>query len=114
MKPEDIVYRVERLHNCAARIKLTTTVHEKWKGETVWMGQVHILDIAGNPNADICYAWDFVTDERKRRFVAALRGGASCSASRLAKEGCTGSDPCGVQEQGQRRRLANIRSARFN
>ena len=49
-------------------------VHEVFRGETVWQGDVEVFDLTGHPKAKRCYAWshlDGAKDERTR-FVAVL------------------------------------------
>lgn len=65
---------VQHLHNCAATYRETVPVHEVFKGETVWKGEVEVFDLTGHPKAKRCYAWshfDGAKDERTR-FVAVL------------------------------------------
>ena len=62
---------VSQLHNCGAVGRETVPVHEVFKGQTVWKGDV---DLTGHPKAKRCYAWshlDGANDERTR-FVAVL------------------------------------------
>ncbi len=65
---------VSQLHNCGATWRETVSVHEVFRGETVWQGDVEVFDLAGHPKAKRCYAWshlDGANDERTR-FVAVL------------------------------------------
>ena len=65
---------VQHLHNCAAVHRKTVPVHEVFKGQTVWQGEVEVFDLTGHPKAKRCYAWshlDGKKDERER-FVAVL------------------------------------------
>ena len=65
---------VQHLHNCAAVWCETVPVHEVFKGQTVWKGDVEVFDLTGHPKAKRCYAWshlDGANDERTR-FVAVL------------------------------------------
>ena len=62
------------MHNCGATWRETVPVHEVFRGETVWQGDVEVFDLAGHPKAKHCYAWshlDGAKDERTR-FVAVL------------------------------------------
>jgi hypothetical protein len=52
----------------------TVPVHEMFRGETVWKGDVEVYDLTGHPKAKRAYAWshlDGKNDERER-FVAVL------------------------------------------
>lgn len=65
---------VSQLHNCGATWRETVPVHEVFRGETVWQGDVEVFDLTGHPKAKRCYAWshlDGAKDERTR-FVAVL------------------------------------------
>ena len=65
---------VSQLHNCGATWRETVPVHEIFRGETVWQGDVEVFDLHGHPKAKRCYAWshlDGPNDERTR-FVAVL------------------------------------------
>lgn len=65
---------VEQLHNCSARHLMTVPIHEKFKGQTVWKGEVEVFDLAGHPKAKRAYGWshlDGSKDERER-FVTVL------------------------------------------
>lgn len=63
-----------QLHNCGATWRETVPVHEVFRGQTVWKGEVEVFDLNGHPKAKRCYAWshlDGPNDERTR-FVAVL------------------------------------------
>ena len=65
---------VSQLHNCGATWRKTVPVHEVFRGETVWQGDVEVFDLTGHPKAKRAYAWshlDGANDERTR-FVAVL------------------------------------------
>jgi hypothetical protein len=65
---------VSQLHNCGATHVKTVPVHEVFRGETVWQGDVEVFDLQGHPKAKRCYAWSHLDgphDERTR-FVAVL------------------------------------------
>jgi hypothetical protein len=65
---------VSQLHNCGATYVKTVRVHEVFRGETAWQGDVEVFDLAGHPKAKRCYAWshfDGANDERTR-YVAVL------------------------------------------
>ena len=65
---------VERLHHCTARLIQSVPVREKFVGETVWEGVVHIFEITGHPEATQAYAWSSpIEGSNKRRFFAMLQ-----------------------------------------
>jgi hypothetical protein len=65
---------VSQLHNCGAVWRETVPVHEIYRGETVWQGEVEVFDLIGHPKAKIAYGWshrDGKNDEGER-FVTVL------------------------------------------
>ena len=65
---------VEHLHKCGAVWRETAPVHEVFRGQTVWKGDVEVFDLRGHAKAKRAYAWshlDGPKDERER-FVAVL------------------------------------------
>lgn len=54
---ERVKLAVEHLHNCRAQWAGTAPVHEVFKGQTIWQGNVEIYDLTGHPKAKRCYAW---------------------------------------------------------
>jgi hypothetical protein len=65
---------VQELHKCGAVWRETVPVHEVFRGQTVWRGNVEVFDLNGHPKAKRCYAWshlDGQNDERTR-YVAVL------------------------------------------
>lgn len=65
---------IEHLHQCGATYRETVPVHELFRGETVWQGEVHVFDLAGHPKAKRCYGWSHREgqDDQGERFVAVL------------------------------------------
>lgn len=65
---------IAHLHKCDATWAKTVPVHEVFRGETVWKGDVEVFDLTGHAKAKRAYAWshlDGAKDERTR-FVAVL------------------------------------------
>jgi hypothetical protein len=65
---------VQQLHNCGAVWRETVPVHEVFRGETVWQGEVEVFDLTGHPKAKRAYGWshrDGENDEGER-FVTVL------------------------------------------
>jgi hypothetical protein len=65
---------VSHLNNCGATWRKIVPVHEVFRGETVWHGDVEVFDLTGHPKAKRAYAWshlDGANDERTR-FVVVL------------------------------------------
>jgi hypothetical protein len=65
---------VSQLHNCGALWRETVPVHEVFKGETVWQGDVELFDLNGHPKAKRAYAWSHLDGEKdeRTRVVAVL------------------------------------------
>lgn len=78
MNKQDYIAQVQvavsQLHNCGAVWRETVPVHEVFRGQTVWEGDVEVFDLQNHPKAKRAYAWshlDGKQDERTR-FVAVL------------------------------------------
>jgi hypothetical protein len=65
---------VSQLHNCGATYAKTVPVHEVFRGETVWQGEVEVFDLTGHPKAKRAYAWSHREgpNDEGERFVTVL------------------------------------------
>jgi hypothetical protein len=54
---EAIRLAVEGLHHCKAAHSGTMPVHEVFRGETVWKGDVEWFALTGHPRAQKAYGW---------------------------------------------------------
>jgi hypothetical protein len=65
---------IEQLHDCSATWRETVPVHEVFRGETVWQGDVEVFDLHGHPKAKRAYAWSHLDGDKdeRTRFVAVL------------------------------------------
>jgi hypothetical protein len=65
---------VSQLHNCGATFVKTVPVHEVFRGQTVWQGEVEVFDLTGHAKAKRAYAWSHREgkDDQGERFVAVL------------------------------------------
>jgi hypothetical protein len=64
---------VERLHGGRARLSEVAPVVERFRGQVVWEGAVHVFDLEGHPKATVCYAWTSPVGEgEQRRYYAVL------------------------------------------
>jgi hypothetical protein len=65
---------ISQLHNCGAKWRETVPVHEVFRGETVWQGDVEVFDLHGHPKAKRAYGWSHPEgeDDKGERFVAVL------------------------------------------
>jgi hypothetical protein len=74
----DYISRVQvaltHLHNCGAIWRESVPVHEVFRGETVWKGEVEVFDLNGHPKAKRAYGWSHPDgpDNKTERFVAVL------------------------------------------
>jgi hypothetical protein len=75
---QDYIARVQvavsQLHNCGATWRETVPVHEVFRGETVWQGDVEVFDLHGHAKAKRAYAWSHREgkNDEGERFVAVL------------------------------------------
>jgi hypothetical protein len=65
---------VSQLHNCGAVWRESVPVHEVFRGETVWKGEVEVFDLNGHQKAKRCYGWSHPDgdDNKTERFVTVL------------------------------------------
>jgi len=61
-------------HNCGAIWCETVPVHEVFRGETEWQGDVEVFDLTGHPKAKRAYVWRHLDGAKyeRTRFVAVL------------------------------------------
>ena len=53
-----------QLHNCGAAWRETAPVHEVFRGQTVWDGEVEVFDLTGHPKAKRCHGWRYGDPEQ--------------------------------------------------
>ena len=53
----------KKLHGCEAKHIETVPVIERFKGKTVWEGDVEVFDLIGHPKAKRGYAWAYNKDK---------------------------------------------------
>jgi hypothetical protein len=64
---------VEHMHGVPASYLETVEVEERFGGELVWHGFVKTFALAGHPSgATRAYAWSYLTEGTRRRFMAVL------------------------------------------
>lgn len=65
---------IEHLHKCSAVFVSTVPVHEVFKGQTVWNGEVEVFDLIGHPKAKRAYGWSHREGkgDARERFVTVL------------------------------------------
>lgn len=65
---------VSQLHNCGALWRESVPVHEVFRGQIVWRGDVEVFDLNGHAKAKRCYGWSHPDgpDDKGERFVAVL------------------------------------------
>ncbi len=64
----------DNLVNCGAVWRQTVPVHEVFRGETVWQGEVEVFDLTGHSKAKRAYAWSHLEgqNDEGERFVTVL------------------------------------------
>jgi hypothetical protein len=62
------------LHGANAEHVGSVPVHEVFRGQTVWRGEVEIFDLTGHPKAKRAYGWSHPDgpDNKTERFVTVL------------------------------------------
>jgi hypothetical protein len=65
---------IHHLHGCDSKHVETVLVHEVFRGQTVWEGEVEVFDLVGHPKAKRCYGWSHLEgkDDEGERFVTVL------------------------------------------
>jgi hypothetical protein len=65
---------IQELHKCGAVYRQAVPVHEVFRGQTVWQGDVEVFDLTGHPKAKRCYAWSHPEgpNDQGERFVTVL------------------------------------------
>ena len=57
--PESIFREaIQATHGAQAQLTGRERVHERFRGETVWEGEVLVFQLQGHPEASQCYAWE--------------------------------------------------------
>jgi hypothetical protein len=60
---ESLRAAIQKMHGCDAKHVSTLPVHDSFRGETVWQGEVEVFDLIGHQKAQRCYAWAYQDDE---------------------------------------------------
>ena len=65
---------IEHLHHCSAFHRESVPVHEVFRGQTVWQGEVEVFDLTGHPKAQRCYGWSHPDgpEDTDEKFVTVL------------------------------------------
>lgn len=71
---EALQHVIQQLHGCASQWERTAPVHEVFRGQTVWKGDVEVFALIGHVKAKRCYAWSHRQGEADKdaRAVAVL------------------------------------------
>ncbi len=62
-----LLQAVEGMHDCKAVLDHAEHVQEKFQGQTVWEGIVHVFTLIDHPQARSCYCWSESVAEADRR-----------------------------------------------
>jgi len=63
---------IQKTHGCASVHVESVSVHEVFRGETVWDGMVEVFALEGHGKARHCYAWGYQDDSGHGQYVAVL------------------------------------------
>ena len=55
--PRRLDLLLETQHGGRARLREVVAVVERFRGQPVWEGIVHVFDLEGHPSATTAYAW---------------------------------------------------------
>ena len=81
LKVDDLQRAIEDQHGGHATLVSVEPVDERYNGQIVWEGEVHVFDLDGHPKATRAYAWSSLVDgSDRRRFYAVLHLGPIRSA----------------------------------
>ena len=73
VSPGQLQAAVEGLHGGKATLSAVVEIHERFEGEPVFDGLVHVFDLSGHPTATRAYAWSSPVDGTDRgKFYAVL------------------------------------------
>jgi hypothetical protein len=63
-----------QLHSCGAIWHKTVTVHEVFRGQAVWKGEVEVFNLKGHPKVKRCYGWAHRNgkNDKGERFITVL------------------------------------------
>ena len=78
---------IQSAYDCEAVHNVTVSVHELFKGQTIWRGDVEVFVLAGCPGEKRCYAWfdPAGVNERPTRFFSVLENNYIRSAEMAVK-----------------------------
>ena len=60
------------MHECEPSYEGSKLVHEVFKGQTAWQGEVEIFKLKEHPKAERCYAWYYIDDEGEKQYTTVL------------------------------------------
>jgi hypothetical protein len=65
---------IHQLHGCGSTWIESAPVHEVFRGQTVWQGDVEVFTVSGHPKAKKAYAWSHPEGpgDTGERFIAVL------------------------------------------
>ncbi|MGB6484384.1 MAG: hypothetical protein WBE86_12940 [Candidatus Acidiferrales bacterium] len=66
---EELREVIKRFHGVDSRHVESVSVHETFRGKTVWDGVVEVFELIGHPQAARLYAWIQDADGKKRHFT---------------------------------------------
>ena len=103
---------IQATHCCESSFRKKVRVHEEFKGQTVWEGEVLVFYLMKHPTAKKCYAWSV-----DGRVTAVLHEGPVDSpeaAVRAAIAGCAPLPPLWRTASSRGPRLSRVRPPALN
>ena len=79
---ENLITAIRANHGVSAKHVVATYIREDFHDEIVWDGDVQLFGI-DHPDSDLCYAWEYETDDG-RRLVATVLGVPPINSARDA------------------------------
>lgn len=76
---------IQFAYYCQAVHNATISVHEIFRGQTIWTGDVEVFILTGCPGEKKCYAWFERAMEKPTRFFSVLENNYIRSAEMAVK-----------------------------
>jgi hypothetical protein len=72
---EQLQDAIRNLHGCESSYLETVPVTERFRGETVWSGEVEVFELVDHPKASHAYAWSHKAgkNDKKTRYITVLQ-----------------------------------------
>lgn len=81
---QDLAIAVSDQHGVQATLDHIEGIDERFQGNPVWQGIVHVFRITGHPQAKLAYAWSHSLDGSDKRRVYTVLGVPPINSARDA------------------------------